>query len=179
MRVSFLKKNEVLKSVGLFMFILGCYLFGLENRKSLLDHRNKLRESHVYMQELERQQFHLKNSENSQWLSNLEGGLTYLKIDIDEFMNKQGEGSKVTVIHYDMSDVEKHSDYSGEYSISTLRIRFDVSVAHALLLSEFYVNLVDAATPWLSEMRACEIDRQVPEGLRARCVFDIHYWKMT
>lgn len=179
MNNSWLTISETLNSVGLVVFIFVCYFIGQECQSRLIDDHVKLREAHVQMQRLERQQFHLKKTEQRDWLAESVAGLTYLKIGLDEFLSKPVDASQALVNHYDMSDVVNQLDYIGMLPVSTLRVSFDVSVPHALAFTEFYLKLMDASTPWWGEIRACEIDRQVTEVLRARCVLDIHHWKVT
>jgi len=165
MSASILKIREVVISAAYILFVVGCFLLWLECQERLSNGRATLRESHVHMQQLERQQFHLKDARKSQWLAELEGGLTYLKISIDEFMNEQVDESSAIVSHYEFSETENHSSVIGQISVATLRVTFDVLLPHAVALSDFYFSLVDSATPWLGEIRGCEIDREAAHGL--------------
>jgi len=165
-----------LACLGMALLMFGLYLVFLEGRSILTDGSLKLRDSHVELQHLEQQKHHLENPQQRDLLSAMGEGATYLKIGIDEYMKSLDSSSELSLNTYEMHVYGKSGSEFPGHSIDTLRVSFNLVIADALKLTEFYSQLTEASLPWPSEIRACEIDRLDASDLLAKCIFDVYHW---
>lgn len=138
--------------------------------------KERLRLTRVEAQQVQQSIHVLESVELEDSIKNLDTALNELKINVAEFISDESTTIGVHELSYELVNTGKSLLAQSSFPIQTYQLDIKFTAGNAKGVVNYLKKLKAVASPWPTEVRACDIHRLVVAKLSVHCVVNIHHW---